>query len=223
MKKKRKKAGKRRRWPSEEEVLRRCDEIIELTDSFCDKHLNEDYQGLCCDVVEELFEDGFPLYKGRAVGWAAGVVHAIGWANFLQDPQQSPHMTLAQVAEGFGVSQGTMMAKSKIIRDALDLIRLDPDWCVPAMLEKNPLVWMLKVNGFVMDARHAPREVQEEAYRLGLIPYIPADKQERKPESGTGTNIIEFPSGRNEDSRSKSHHKTDDDTVSNSERQHRDK
>ena len=214
MKKKRKRAGKRRRWPCEEEVMRRCDEIIELTDCFCDKHLNEDYQELCSDMVEELYGEGFPLYKGRAVGWAAGVVHAIGWVNFLQDPQQSPHMTSVQVAEGFGISQGTMMAKSKIIRDELDLIRLDPDWCVPAMLEKNPLAWMLQVNGFIMDARDAPREVQEEAYRLGLIPYIPADKQERKLESGTGTNIIEFPSGRNEDSRSKSRHKTDDDTVS---------
>ncbi len=42
MKKKRKRAGKRRRWPCEEEVMRRCDEIVELTDCFCDKHRNGD-------------------------------------------------------------------------------------------------------------------------------------------------------------------------------------
>jgi hypothetical protein len=39
----------------------------------------------------------------------------------------------------------------------------------------NLLVWMIQVNGFVIDARHAPREIQEEAFRKGLIPYIPAE------------------------------------------------
>jgi hypothetical protein len=41
------------------------------------------------------------------------------------------------------------------------------------MLEDNPLVWTLEVNGLPVDARWMPREVQEEAYRLGLIPYVP--------------------------------------------------
>jgi hypothetical protein len=31
---------------------------------------------------------------------------------------------------------------------------------------------MITVNGLVMDAHQAPREVQEEALRLGLIPFI---------------------------------------------------
>jgi hypothetical protein len=33
-----------------------------------------------------------------------------------------------------------------------------------------------QVNGFVVDARRLQREVQEEAYRKGLIPYVPAEK-----------------------------------------------
>jgi hypothetical protein len=102
-------------------------------------------------------------------------------------------MTSAQVAEGFGVSQGTMLAKSKTIRDELDLIQMDPDWCLPALLEHNPLVWMLKVNGFIMDIRMAPREAQEEAYRQGLIPFIPADRQKPEPPPRTETKIIKFP------------------------------
>jgi hypothetical protein len=32
------------------------------------------------------------------------------------------------------------------------------------------------VNGLIIDARSAPRFIQEEAYRKGLIPYIPDDK-----------------------------------------------
>lgn len=32
---------------------------------------------------------------------------------------------------------------------------------------------MIMVNGFFVDARSAPRNVQEVAYAKGLIPYIP--------------------------------------------------
>jgi hypothetical protein len=51
---------------------------------------------------------------------------------------------------------------------------MDPDWTLPSLVDQNPLIWMLNVNGFIMDVRHAPREIQEEAFRKGLIPYIPA-------------------------------------------------
>ena len=53
-----------------------------------------------------------------------------------------------------------------------------PDWTLPSRLGDNPLVWMLEVNGFMMDIRHCPREVQEIAFQKGLIPYLPADRQQ---------------------------------------------
>jgi hypothetical protein len=37
---------------------------------------------------------------------------------------------------------------------------------------------MLQVNGLMVDVRHAPREFQEIAFNKGLIPVIPADRQE---------------------------------------------
>jgi hypothetical protein len=56
--------------------------------------------------------------------------------------------------------------------------QLDPNWSLPSRLDDNPMVWMLQVNGSMMDVRHAPREVQEIAFNRGLIPFIPADQQE---------------------------------------------
>ena len=46
----------------------------------------------------------------------------------------------------------------------------------PSRMEDNPLIWMLNVNGFMMDVRKAPREVQQIAFEKELIPYIPADR-----------------------------------------------
>ena len=37
--------------------------------------------------------------------------------------------------------------------------------------------WMIQVNGFLLDARYVRREIQEEALRKGLIPYIPERPQ----------------------------------------------
>jgi len=179
-----------------DEAFKALIQIIELTNAFCSSHLNEEYRELCEDLAWEAFEERLPLEKGRPAGWAGGIVHAIGYVNFLQDPSLSPHMTSAQLAEGFGISQQTMQTKSKIIRDKLDMMQFDPDWCLPSLLDDNPLVWMLEVDGLVIDARSAPLEFQQEAYRLGLIPYIPGENspQEPEPHSGNGARIIEFPS-----------------------------
>src|SRR5437588_496820 len=69
--------------------------------------------------------------------------------------------------------RGGGMAKAKVIREGLDLRRMDPQWSVRRILERNPLVWLVEVNGLPFDIREAPRRIQEEAYRRGLIPFLP--------------------------------------------------
>ena len=68
-------------------------------------------------------------------------------------------------------------AKLTAIRKLLKVYPLDPAWSLPSRLDDNPLVWNIEVNGFIIDVRHAPRELQEVAFNKGLIPYIPADRQ----------------------------------------------
>ncbi|MHC4701101.1 MAG: DUF6398 domain-containing protein [Planctomycetota bacterium] len=181
-----------------EKLAQAFTEILGLTGEFCRKHLNQEYLDLCAEMAAELAEIEVPIHRGRPASWASGIVHAAGYVNFLHDPSQSPHMTSPQIAKGFGVSQGTMQSKSKIIRDELDMMPLDPDWCLPALLGENPMVWMLQVNGMIVDIRTAPREAQEEAYRMGLIPYIPADREKPEPPGDSPAKIIQFPSGRNQ-------------------------
>jgi hypothetical protein len=147
-----------------------------LTDAFCDAHLNAEYKGLCREMAVAVCQKGSPVLKGKAEGWAAGIVYALGRVNFLDDPSQTPHMKSKDIADGFGVSMATMQAKAKVIREGLDLMPFHPDWCLPSKMDDNPLVWMLEVNGFLVDIRMAPREAQVAAYQKGLIPWIPADR-----------------------------------------------
>jgi len=156
----------------------RFDAIVDRTDMFCDRHLNDEYKQLSREMAAAICQEGSPVRKGKPESWAAGVVYALGRVNFLSDPSQSPHMKSNEIAEGIGVSPATMQAKAKVIREGLDLIQMDPRWSLPSKLEDNPLVWMLEVNGVLTDIRMAPREAQVVAYERGLIPYIPADRDE---------------------------------------------
>ena len=148
----------------------RYESVTEITDEFCQQHLNEEYADLSRRMAAALSRKRpSPLESGRARSWAAGIVYALGRVNFLSDASQEPHMTMSELCEKIGVSQSTASNKSREIWDRLDLLPLHPDWCLPSMLEENLLVWIVEVNGLPVDVRVMPREVQEEAYRLGLI------------------------------------------------------
>jgi hypothetical protein len=74
------------------------------------------------------------------------------------------------------VSKSTGGNKSKEVRDILKTFQSDPNWYLPSKMDDNLMAWSISVNGFMMDARNAPRHIQELAYKKGLIPYIPDDK-----------------------------------------------
>lgn len=159
------------------EYRERFVEIVALTDEFCDRHLNDEYKAVSRKMAASLCQEGSPVLRGKVASWACGLMYAVGRVNFLTDPHQTPHMKAEEIAAGFGVSPATMHAKNGEIQNGLDLMPLDPDFTIASCIDDNPLVWMLEVNGFLMDIRHAPREAQVVAYEKGLIPYIPADEE----------------------------------------------
>lgn len=150
------------------------EKIVALTDSFCGRHLNEEYAALSRRMAATLARKRpSPLLQGQARVWAGGIVYAVGRVNFLFDKSQQPHLTAQQLCDLFGVSQASASARAKQIFDALDLMQLHPEWTLPSKLDQNPLAWFILVNGIPVDARRAPREIQEEAFRRGVIPYLP--------------------------------------------------
>lgn len=158
--------------------------LIQLTDAFCLEFLNEEYAELCRKLATSLARKRpSPLLRGRLETWASGIVRTIGWVNFLHDPSQTPHLKLLSIDEAFGIAESTGAAKLKTIRTMFRIRQFDPKWTLPSKMDENPLMWMLEVNGFLMDIRSAPRELQEVAFQKGLIPYIPVDRAESDEKS----------------------------------------
>jgi len=149
--------------------------LLASIDGFCTSHLNGEYRQLIHAAVAALARKRpSPLLGGREPSWCAGLVHAIGSANFLFDKSQTPHCKPTQIYEHFGVSAGTGQAHSKKVRDLLRIAPFSPDWTLPSQLDDSPLAWMVEVDGFILDVRSLPLEVQLEACAKGLIPYVPA-------------------------------------------------
>lgn len=158
------------------EMEPRFDEITHLTDAYSKEHLNEEYAAVCRQLTATLCRKRpSPLSQGKINTWACAIIHALGTVNFLFDSSQKPHVTSGQLAKDFGISSNTMQGKSKQIRDLLGMYQMEPKWTLPSRVDSNPLIWMVSVNGIIMDVRHAPRVIQEEAFFKGLIPYIPDD------------------------------------------------
>ena len=153
-----------------------AEQVVEVTDAVCREHLDEEYAELCRDVVGKLGRKRpSPLVRGSLTIWAAGVVYAVGQLNFLFDPSQSPHASADQLSEWLGVKKTTMANKARMITDMLKLSPLDGQFMRRELVDRSPLTWLLEVNGFLIDIRTAPRELQVQAFELGLIPYVPGD------------------------------------------------
>ncbi len=151
--------------------------IVGSIDDVCDRHLNSEYRDLARAMTAALCRKRpSPLTSGQPRTWACGIVYVLGRINFLSDQSVSPHITTAELCAAFKIGESTVHAKARIIEKAIGARPFDTRWTLPSLVDENPLVWMAEVNGFVVDLRHIPREVQEVAFAKGLIPCMPAGR-----------------------------------------------
>ena len=163
----------------EPEYRQRLEEIVELIDVVCLNHLaplEREYETYCHLLAACCCQKGSPVVerRGKPAGWAAGILWTLGMANFLGDKSLEPVMSGQQVADAFGVSVATMQAKSREIREGLDIRQFDPEWTLPSLYDKNPLAWIVETkDGLLVDVRHLPREQQQLACRARNNPVCP--------------------------------------------------
>jgi Domain of unknown function (DUF6398) len=169
------KTKKSDRIPEELEPM--VENIMFILNDFCSKFLNDEYAEILRKLIIKMARKRpSPLLSGKPPTWAAGAIHAIGMVNFLFDPSQKPHVKSAQISEYFGLAQNTISAKSQSIRKLLKMNQMDVEWMTSSRIEDSPMTWFIIVNGFMVDAREMPLEVQLEALRVGAIPYLPQSR-----------------------------------------------
>ena len=94
--------------------------------------------------------------------------------NFLFDMTQRPHMTTDALAKVAGAAKSTLSRKSQAICDLFRILPMDPELCRRELLADNPLAWMIKVDGFIVDARMLPAELFSSLSYLILLARAPS-------------------------------------------------
>ncbi|MFH1653034.1 MAG: DUF6398 domain-containing protein [Pseudomonadota bacterium] len=157
------------------------DTVITLVDQCCANALNDEYRKVCHKAVAKLCRKRpSPLSRGNINAWVCGIIYAIGQVNFLFDRNNEPYLSASDLCSMFGISKSTGSARAREVSKMLKSYPLDPKWSLPSVLKRNPLTWMIEVNGFIVDARTLPHPMQQIAYEKGLIPYIPVKEGEHE-------------------------------------------
>ena len=113
-----------------------------------------------------------PLTSGKNNVWGGAIIHAIGTINFLFDKSAKPYVNTADLATAFNSSQSTIRNKAKQIREIVKMRHFDHYWMLQKSIRHSSMTWMITFNGFIVDARSLPVEIQQVAYERGLIPYV---------------------------------------------------
>lgn len=97
-------------------------EILNIIKEVCIDNLNEEYLFLAENLSREIFQlNEFKLSKSKANSWACGIVHALAQKNGLFNGKSDINIKAQEFYKLFNVSSSTGLAKSKEIREYIDL------------------------------------------------------------------------------------------------------
>ena len=156
------------------------EDVSGIITTYCKQYLSDEYCEICLRLFEKLCcKRPSPLLKDRANTWAAGIVYTIASNNFIFDKTMPIHMTADELVRPFDLAPSTAASKAAEIRKMIEISPLDTEWLLNELIDRNPAVWMLSINGYIVDARDLPLEIQQEAVCKGLIPYLPHPQRKK--------------------------------------------
>lgn len=159
-----------------QQMLVKYEEITSLITSYCLAKLDQEYAELAQLATAALARKRpSPLIYGKPKTWSCAIVYAIGFANFLFDKSTQPYTTAAELATAFGISKSTAGNKAREVRELLNINHFDHKWLLRSRIDNSSMPWMISFNGFIVDARQLPHEIQEIAVEKGLIPHVYTD------------------------------------------------
>ena len=145
------------------ELKSRRDEIVKMVSAFCDEKIDKEYKDLCVKMVNKLYrKKDTPLGRGNLDVWAASVVYTVGSINFLFDKAFEPYIKSNEIHDYFGTESSTVSAKSKLIRNLLNVTRVfDTEYSTAYMQDNNPFNQLVMVDGFFVSIDALPDELQQ--------------------------------------------------------------
>ncbi|MEM9935626.1 MAG: DUF6398 domain-containing protein [Bacteroidota bacterium] len=148
--------------------------IKQYVESFCVQHQLEELTPIATHATYLLCRTGSHILDQEAyVYWACGIMMNLLKVNGLFSRAGARTFTPKQVATLFQLSaaQGTKSANK--VKSLLRMRSFDPEWQMKGRQLSSPNAWMIWFDGKLVDARKLSTDMQQKAYRQGLIPFLP--------------------------------------------------
>jgi len=146
-------------------IQQRTETLIQMTNDFCDRHLDAEYKTLCEKLIRKMARKRtVPFMSGRIEIWAAAVVHALGTINFLFDKGTKPYVSFDDLCQYFGTAKSTTGQKSKVIRDMFKFHYYDEEFSRAEIKANNPFATIFSnvfLDGVPIPLSALPPELQE--------------------------------------------------------------
>ena len=147
--------------------------IAEMVDLFCNKNLNDEYYNLALKLTKE---NPSNLIDCDIKTLAAAIINTIAKTHESEMLQVSSK----NLASWFQTTQTDIDKKTNSICKILNLQFIDQDQSTKSKVSNDydiddRMMWSIAINGFTIDIRNAPLDLQVDAYEHGLIPYIPTN------------------------------------------------
>ena len=136
-------------------------QLIEMTGSFCQEYLDDDYKSLCEKMVNKMARKRtVPFLSGKIEIWAAAVIYAIGSVNFLFDKSFEPCVTSDDICDFFGTKKSTTSQKAALIRDMFKMGYWDKEFSTKHSKQDNPFRDLVEINGLIVPISMLPPEIR---------------------------------------------------------------
>ena len=126
------------------------EKLIEMTSSFCQKKLDEEYMELSIKLIKKMGrKHNIPFKRGKLENWASGIIYALAQINFLFDKSFEPYLTSDDICIFFGTKKSTASNKARDIRKMFNLQQFDEEFSTEYIRSQMPRFAMTP-EGFII-------------------------------------------------------------------------
>ncbi|MDR0912982.1 MAG: DUF6398 domain-containing protein [Methanobrevibacter sp.] len=155
----------------DEKIKEKENKILNMVESFCDEHINDEYKELSTNLVKKMGrKHDVPFKRGKLEIWASAAIYAIGQMNFLFDNSFEPYVTPDEICDYFKTKKSTVGDKARKIRDMFNMNYYDAEFSTEDMKNNNPYdKFVMDDSGFIMPKSLFDKDEEEYTTMLDLM------------------------------------------------------
>ena len=135
----------------DEKTEAREKQLIDMTSSFCDEKLDDEYKQLSIRLIEKMGrKHDVPFKRGKLEIWASAVIYALGQVNFLFDKSFEPYSTPDEICGYFNTKKSTVSNKARTIREMFGMRQFDNEFSVSYVESMTPRFAVDEKSGFIV-------------------------------------------------------------------------